>query len=236
MPDLRISQLPFVETVQDADVLAVAIYAEDAPYTSGAMRVGELASYIVNDRVEGEFLPLSGGILTGDLGFENPLAAQSWNTSVDSDGNLAISGSSFDQIMSLNSGTAGEGNTGQLITGRFRYSMPVMVQNTAATLSSGAEGVTTGLVRCSNGSPVTLTIRANTASNIDFDVGNFFSVVQEGGGQVTLVGEDANVSLLIPAGYIAATRDQYSVISATYIENNEGVQRWLISGDLAEAS
>ena len=113
--------------------------------------------------------------------------------------------------------------------------MPIVVQNTAATLGSGAAGITTALVRCSNASAVTITIRDNTGGATDFDAGAFFSIMQEGLGQVTLVGETGDVDLMIPAGFIAATRGQYSVISATLYDITAGVQSWLISGDLAEA-
>lgn len=62
--------------------------------------------------------------------------------------------------------------------------------------------------------------------------GSYFSVVQRGAGQVSIVADTANVTLVIPAGYVAKTRAMNSTISATceYAEGNA----WIISGDLAK--
>jgi hypothetical protein len=186
--------------------------------------------------LEGDFVERAGDTMTGPLTWVNEEDTNDteWTMQVSTSGEATLwADGNFDKILSLNPGTASEGNTGQTITGRFRYSMPIINQNTPAVVSSGGTGVTTGLVVVDNASDVTLQIRASTGSVIDFDVGNFFSVMQRGAGRVTLEGETGGVILTVPAGYIAATRDQSSVISATYYQYDDGDQYWVVSGDLA---
>lgn len=180
------------------------------------------------------FVNVTGDTMTGALTFSN--GSDTGSIDIDVSGDMSIFPEGTNNILTLNSASAAAGNTGQTITGRFRYSMPIETENSAATLGSGSSGVTTALVKCSNASPVTLTIRKNDSTpGLDFQAGNFFSVMQEGAGQVTLVGETGDVILRIPDGFIAATRGQYSVISATLYDISGGDEFWVISGDLAAA-
>lgn len=217
--NIAITSGDFVELSQD----------DSGTQTSTKATLGDLVTFLGDS-----FVNVTGDTMTGALTFSN--GADTGSIDIDGSGDMAIFPEGSNNILTLNSASAGTNNTGQTITGRFRYSMPIEQENSAATLGSGSSGVTTALVRCSNGSPVTLTIRKNDSTpGLDFQKGNFFSVMQEGAGQVTLVGQTGNVVLGIPAGFIAATRDQYSVISATLYEISETDELWVISGDLAEA-
>lgn len=80
---------------------------------------------------------------------------------------------------------------------------------------------------------ITLTIRANTGAANDWADGEFFSVVQLGTGAVTIAVE-AGGTVNPLAGFLAKTRDQNSVISATCIYADS--DQWAVTGDLLRAS
>lgn len=86
------------------------------------------------------------------------------------------------------------------------------------------------LILINSAEAVTLTIRANTGSTDDWTDGQYFSVVQLGAGQVTLAIEGGAGTLTVPPDFVATTRGQGSVISATcYAPDADG---WLAAGDL----
>jgi hypothetical protein len=237
MADAKISQLPTGSPLAGTDLFPVAQDQGGGVFITIKTPLSALATAFSTELAD-DFVNVTGDTMTGDLTLTNTLdeGDTEWVHTVSDGGDYTLwANGNYNKILALNPGTASAGNTGQLITGRFRYSMPVVTQNTSATLGSGGSGVATSLVRCSNASAMNITIRANTSSVSDFDVGNFFSVLQEGVGQVTLLPETGDVVLRIPAGYIAATRDQYSVISATLFSISGATQTWVISGDLAEA-
>lgn len=188
----------------------------------------------VNLGVVGDYVLKSGDTMTGPLVFSDPDSEETWSFSTDDEEGLTLSGSTYNQILSLNPGTASAGNTGQTITGRFRYSMPVVTRAGGSVVSSGSAGVATSLVRVNEASSVNIVIRANVADLLDFDVGNFFSVMQEGLGSINITAETGDIVLRVPAGYTATTRGQYSVISATLFSISGATQTWVISGDMAE--
>lgn len=94
------------------------------------------------------------------------------------------------------------------------------------TVDSGSHN---SLFLLNSSSPVTITIRANTGSDVDWKEGEFFSVVQIGSGQVTLAVE-GSVPLVVPSGFLAKTRGQGCVISGTCIAPDANT--WLASGDI----
>jgi hypothetical protein len=124
-------------------------------------------------------------------------------------------------------------STTVLKLGAIRYLIPLYdITGTAETVDGSKESY---LLRTTNAAPVTVTVRANTGSETQDWATNpvaapFFSVKQSGTGQVELVGE-AGVTLTPPIGYLAKTRVQNSVITATgdYIAGGA----WTLSGDLA---
>jgi hypothetical protein len=230
----KISELTTAEQLSLDDIVEVSIVDGESPtgFVSRKMTLQELADLY---NVEDLWVDTTGDTMTGDLVLVNTEDEDSteWTHTVGADGTYTLwADGDYDKIMAIHPGTASAGNSGQLITGRFRYSRPVPQQN-SGVLNSGSEGVTTGMVYANSSEPVTLQIRALTGDAIDFDVGNFFSVVQMGDGQITLEGETASVILLYPSDRLPATRTRYSVITATYVENDSGDQYWVLSEDLA---
>lgn len=179
-----------------------------------------------------DYVNVTGDTMTGALAFSN--GTSSGSIDIDASGDIHIFPEGVNNILTLNSASASTGNTGQIIAGRFRYAMPIETENADAVLGSGGSGVATALVRCSNASPVTLTIRKNDSTpGLDFQAGNYFYVMQEGAGRVTLVGQTANVQLRVPTGFLAATKSQWSVIKATLYFLDGTDEYWVISGDMA---
>lgn len=176
----------------------------------------------------------TGDTMTGALGFQNgPNVAF---ISLGAGGDLNISPGDDDHIVYINAGSASGAGTGQLITGRFRSAMPIEVRNTSVTVASGPAGVGSALVRCNAAAAVTLTIRENDGTaGQDWNIGNYFSVMQEGAGQVSLAPASANVVLHYPAALSLKTREQYSAITATLYDITGGVETWVISGDAEPA-
>ncbi|HEL3158085.1 TPA: hypothetical protein UMF67_001804 [Stenotrophomonas maltophilia] len=86
------------------------------------------------------------------------------------------------------------------------------------------------LILANSVAPMTLTIRANTGSGSDWKGGEFFSVMQVGTGQVTLVIEGGVGQLDVPESFQAKTRAQRCVISATSIAPD--ADNWVAAGDL----
>jgi len=87
------------------------------------------------------------------------------------------------------------------------------------------------LIVSNSGVPVTYTIRQNTGSEaLDWTDGQFFSVLQLGAGQVTLVLEDVDGDLIPSPDYQAKTRGVGSIISSSCITASEAL--WAVSGDL----
>jgi len=85
------------------------------------------------------------------------------------------------------------------------------------------------LILANSATPITLTMRANTGGSADWKDGQFFTVVQMGAGQVTLVAEGTG-QVIAAAGFSAKTRAVGSPISASCISPDAGT--WLASGDL----
>lgn len=86
------------------------------------------------------------------------------------------------------------------------------------------------LILANSPTPITITIRANTGSAIDWREGQFFSVMQVGAGQVTLAVEGGGGQLNVPASFEAKTRAQRSIISATNIAPD--ADAWVAAGDM----
>lgn len=85
------------------------------------------------------------------------------------------------------------------------------------------------LILANSATPITLTMRANTGGSADWKDGQFFTVIQMGAGQVTLVAEDTG-QVIAATGFSAKTRVVGSPISASCISPDAGT--WLASGDL----
>lgn len=232
----KISQLDPADNLGLDSLLIISqveLASDPVAYQSRKIEVQDLADTF---NLEDLWVDTTGDTMTGDLILVNTEDEDSteWTHTVGSDGTYTVwATGDFDKTMAIHPGTASLGNTGQLITGRFRYSRPIIEQNSDTVVNSGGSGVTTGMVIVNNKIPVTLQIRALTGSPNDFDVGNFFSVMQRSTGQVTLEGETSAVVLEYPIDRIPATRTQGSVITATYIQNDDGTQYWVISEDLA---
>lgn len=117
--------------------------------------------------------------------------------------------------------------------GPLRSLIPLAdVAGTALTVDGTHESY---LLRCTNAAATTLTVRANTGSGtLDWETNPiaapYFSVKQHGAGQVTIAGE-GGVTITPPPGYLAKTRAQGSIVTATadYIAGGQ----WTLSGDLA---
>lgn len=93
------------------------------------------------------------------------------------------------------------------------------------------------LIRTTGGAPSVLTIRANTGDeDLDWDANPiaapYFSVVQRGTGEVTVIGQEG-VTITTPQGYLPKPRTEGSVITFTgdYVAGGE----WICSGDMALA-
>lgn len=232
MADSKISALPDGSPLAATDFIPVAQDQGGGLFVTIKSPISDVATAIATE-VSDDFVNITGDTMTGPLGFEEPTAPASWTVTPGADGSLNIVGSTYNQILTLNPGTSTVGNTGQTIAGRFRYSMPIVeVTNVSEPVKSGGSGATTALLRVNEESPVSVVIRANVADLEDFDAGNFFSVMQEGAGQVSITAETADVVLRVPAGVSATTRAQYSIISATLYDITGDTQTWVISGDL----
>ncbi|MBD3684101.1 hypothetical protein H3005_19800 [Stenotrophomonas sp. Br8] len=86
------------------------------------------------------------------------------------------------------------------------------------------------LILANSAAPITITIRANTGSTADWKGGEFFSVMQVGAGQITLLIEGGTGQLNVPASFQAKSRSQRSIISATNIAPD--ADAWVAAGDL----
>lgn len=110
--------------------------------------------------------------------------------------------------------------------------LPVFtIANTTATLDATYRQ---GHILCTNGSAVTLTLRANNPAapntTLDWKAGDYFSIVQKGTGQVT-VSPAGGVVIEIPTGFSARTRARYSVIS--FVCDDPSTNTWTIGNDVA---
>lgn len=85
------------------------------------------------------------------------------------------------------------------------------------------------LILANSANPITLTIRANTGSGVDWKEGQFFSVQQVGTGQVTVAIEGGGL-MTVPLNFQSKTRDVGSVISATCTAPD--ADAWTAAGDL----
>lgn len=87
------------------------------------------------------------------------------------------------------------------------------------------------LLDCTNDLPVSVTVNAiGTPTALTMRTGSYFSAVQSGDGQVTLI-PDADVVFQVPEGYLPKTRIAGSTISAVCKYADGEV--WSVSGDLA---
>ncbi|WP_414608577.1 hypothetical protein [Stenotrophomonas pavanii] len=98
---------------------------------------------------------------------------------------------------------------------------------TDTTLDGGSHNT---LILANSATPITLTIRVNTGGSVDWKAGQFFSVMQVGAGQVTLVIEGGGGQLNVPGSFEAKTRAQRSIISATNIAPD--ADAWVAAGDM----
>lgn len=89
------------------------------------------------------------------------------------------------------------------------------------------------LILVNSATDVTLTIPDNTGASTDWKDGEFFSVMQVGTGKVTLAA-GATGTLYPSPGFVAETRGQNSIISASCIYAD--ANHWAISGDLLAAT
>lgn len=105
---------------------------------------------------------------------------------------------------------------------------PQVVSVTANTTLAGDSHNT--LILANSAGAITITIRANTGGSTDWKEGQFFSVLQLGTGQVTLVIEGGAGQLNVPESFLAKSRGQRSVISATCIAPD--ADAWVVAGDL----
>lgn len=104
---------------------------------------------------------------------------------------------------------------------------PRIVSITGNTMLAGDMHNT--LILANSASPITLTIRANTGGSADWKEGQFFSVLQVGAGQVTLVVEGGG-PITIPPSFQAKTRAQGCIISGTCLAPD--ADAWVAAGDL----
>lgn len=231
----KISQLPEITDTMlvssmDLFELSLGLGPGDSPF-SRSISVGTLQDYL--DRT---FINRAGDTMTGALAFEND-DEDSASIDMGEDGTINVFPEAEDNIVVINGASAGVGNHGQTITGRFRFCRPIQTAADDDILTSGASGVTTSMLRVDSVLESNiLTIRkGDGTAGLDFQPGNYFSVVQEGGGQVSIAGE-ANVVLLYPPDKLATTRTEYSVITCTCLAIDEaGQDIWVVEGDLASA-
>ena len=89
-----------------------------------------------------------------------------------------------------------------------------------------------GLVETTSIDPVSVTLRPNTGSVIDWRTGQYVSITQRGAGQVTVLG--TGITLVAPAGMAAKTRGVGATITArcSFADTNT----WFLSGDLMAAA
>lgn len=85
------------------------------------------------------------------------------------------------------------------------------------------------LILANSSGPITITIRANTGSPVDWKEGEFFSVQQVGAGQVTLAIE-GGVQPTLPTGFEAKSRGVGCICSATCTAPD--ADSWTLAGDL----
>jgi hypothetical protein len=198
---------------------------------------------VINEiEVEDVWVNTEGDRMTGTLEFQHPSASDEFVIQPTAGGDLSISPTNFDDNLFLAVSTADQtvGGSGSVVAGRFRCAIPVSSAIATEVLESSASS--SALIEYDSASDGTIYIRKNNGTaGDDFFLGNYFSIMQRNTGIPLLVGETANVHLLIPAGYVASPRDQYSVITATLIQTDVTAgpshddEYWLISGDLAEA-
>lgn len=133
----------------------------------------------------------------------------------------------------LSPGVYGTQRVSAVTAQTYMLTLPIQSKNTSSTVQAGVGGVMANVLRADSPTAITLTIRENTGvPSVDFAVGNYFSVIQVGAGQVTLAPESANVVLRKPLALNLKTREQYSVITATLFDITGAVETWVISGDL----
>lgn len=108
---------------------------------------------------------------------------------------------------------------------------PRIVSVTGNTMLAGDMHNT--LILANSATPITLTIRANTGGSADWKEGQFFSVLQVGAGQVTLVVEGGG-PITIPPSFQAKTRAPGCVISGTCLAPD--ADAWVAAGDLLRVS
>lgn len=177
----------------------------------------------------GDYLPLSGGELTGPLRFRTSGPGQGFDVYGSPDGSLIANSDDPNNWMFLFP-SARNGNGG-VVAYRFRYAMPVRtITSTTFTAVSGLSGVASTLLVYDNGAAGTITLSGGSGPS-GWQQGDFFSVMQRGAGAVT-ISPAYGITLRVPTPLTPTTRAQYSVITATALTPSE----WVISGDLAEAT
>jgi hypothetical protein len=235
MANKKFTQLPAVVSVVSADLAAIVQDVAGTPI-SRKVTMAQLAAFLASDSSFADlFVNVTGDTMTGPLTFQN--GADTAFISLGVGGDLNISPDDNNHIVYINAGTADGTNTGQTITGRFRFAVPVPIVSAASvTVQSGTTGVGTALVRCSRLTPMTISIRKNNGTaGADWHKGNFCSFMQESTGQITLAPASANVILNYPASLSLKSREQYSVITATLYDITGDVETWVVSGDLEPA-
>lgn len=111
-------------------------------------------------------------------------------------------------------------------------SLRIKIINNALTSYFADANTERGLVRCTNVAANTITIKLIPTTGTRMGSGSYFNAEQVDTGQVTITVESGG-EILVPPGYVAKTRAQHSVISATCVDPDANV--WLVSGDLALA-
>ena len=200
---------------------------------------------ITEVNVEDQWVNTTGDTMYGNLEFlhEDGVAGEETVIQPVEGGGLNISPTDLNNDVYIAVSTADplEAATGSVIAGRFRCSIPIAEEPDGdTTLYSSRHS--SAVINYQGASDADFFIRKNDGTaGMDFFLGNYFTVVQGSTGTVTLEPETANVHLLIPDGFIASPRGQYSAITATLITADVTFgpedhidEYWLISGDMAE--
>jgi len=118
--------------------------------------------------------------------------------------------------------------------------MPITTTASTVISTDGSSIVTVdgtfqnNLLLITSNTDITLRIKKTTGSAGDWKSGEYFSVMQVGTGQVTLAIEDGTGTLTPSPGFLAKTRGQGSIISASCMYAD--ADAWAISGDLLRAT
>lgn len=233
MADKRISELDVGPALAAADLVPVAREVSPGVYATVKNTLANIRTYL-----QSFFVDVTGDTMTGPLTMQN--GAFSTLFRQNADGSVDIAPATNDQIVAINSNTASAPSaTGQLITGRFRCAIPLSGNTFNTTVQSGAGGVASGLFIADTDADgaFTVTIRKNDGTPAaDFQLGNYFSILQAGVDQVTIAGQ-TNVTLSAAPGFASPlkTRGNKSIVTCTFWKSSGGQDHWVVTGDLEVA-